>query len=1312
MKYTKFFADLKKDDTDIAGGKGASLGEMINAKIPVPDGFVVLSTTFDKFIKSKKLDTKIQKILASVKNEDSKSGQKASKAIQKLILNETIPTGIKKEIKTCFDKLDSQYVAVRSSATAEDGIEHAWAGQLDTFLNTTQDSLFENIKKCWASLFTERAIFYRFEKGLEKNHISVAVVVQEMVNSEKSGIAFSVHPVTENRDEMIIEAGFGLGEAIVSGSVTPDSFVVSKSKDEIIENFIAVQSKALYKKEAGGNEWIDLEEEKGQLQVISDSEVLELSKIIKRIENHYKLPQDIEWAYADNKFFITQSRPITTLKIEEEKWYKKYNWTVVAKDFNSPFFRNNIWTNFSNLSAQKFNIPKTLLGIKSQNNTIEYIADLNTWEKTHNELVSRAENDFDYINREIIQKTDELGKSFNKWSHKNIHTENLNNKSDEELINIYETFTEKQAELYAHGVLLPLLDFRDFGYIDKNLRDILKETVSEKDFDAYYTLFTEPAENSFAQDQSEDLLKLISKYEANEEWKEDVKNLSNSELKNKYPKFWSDLKKHTQKHGWVYYTYTGPVFNERNFIEFIIHELDSSGRAAAKLERFKENRKKIITNKERFIKNNQLSDYQKNILSIASKIISAKPRRKDYQSKGYFHLEKLHKEFAVRLGCSVEEIQSLPIEKIKKFLKVKQINKSDAKSIYDFHVLIPSDEGYVELLTDNDAREFYSCVETDNTESVEEVNKICGNVAYSGKTTGTVRIINEKKDLEKMRSGDVLVSVATTPSIVPAMKKASAIITDEGGLTCHAAIVSRELEIPCIVGTKNATSILKDGDLVEVDADNGIIKILENSNDLNLALEINPSDYRFIGLWKEDLFPAYFWSSWFDKEKTKELGFDELTTGGALVLKRGDFFLHFETQEAMKSLLNRAIKTKDISLFKNLYKTSNKVCKDVMKKTDKLAQKSPTAKNFEQFVELGRDLMYYWAFGALMSGYIDEHIVNFALSENIPAEDIAQYVEISETELMRQQKELYEFYIIFKKRNWLIRIENDKQNLIKDIKKDKELFKKINTHIKKYGWIEMLNYIGNILNFDRLLTMIGSVKDKKTQKVRKKKVSEDFQFILDIAAFIGYSRQSGAEYSSIFSYKLNSYLNNTANKLNISFREMLYLTPYEIIYFLKEDKSPKSTIEKRQNGNWLIYEDKNEQVKVSDNDTVIKDLTEKMVPKAQKNSTVINGQIGNKGLVKGRVSIVMATDDFYKFKDGDILVTTMTTPDFIILMQKSKAIVTDIGGLLSHASIVSRELDKPCIIGTKFATQILKDGDLVEVDADNGMVRILKRTKK
>ena len=311
MEFTKFFKDLSMKDVTIAGGKGASLGEMSSQEIPVPNGFVVLSTAFERFIEETNLNVQIRAALDKVNTEAMHTVEFASEKIQGLILAESMPDDLKQEISNSFKELNSKFVAVRSSATSEDSVDAAWAGQLNSYLNTTKDDLFDKVKHCWASLFTPRAIFYRFEKKLGSTHISVAVVVQKMVESEKSGIAFSVHPVTEDYNQLIIESGFGLGEAIVSGSITPDSFIVSKEPFEIIEEHISDQTRALFKGPSGGVVWEDID---GSDSTLSQKEVLELSKIILKVEDHYKFPVDVEWAYEKGNFYIVQSRPITTLK--------------------------------------------------------------------------------------------------------------------------------------------------------------------------------------------------------------------------------------------------------------------------------------------------------------------------------------------------------------------------------------------------------------------------------------------------------------------------------------------------------------------------------------------------------------------------------------------------------------------------------------------------------------------------------------------------------------------------------------------------------------------------------------------------------------------------------------------------------------------------------------------------------------------------------------------------------------------------------------------------------------------------------------
>lgn len=312
MIYSKKFNEIGKNDTNIAGGKGASLGEMTQAGIPVPPGFVILADAFRKLIQGNDIVEKIDAILKTVDISKTETVDKASEQIRELIKNAQTPQDVSDEITKAFDDLGTEFVAVRSSATAEDSLSASWAGELETYLNTTKDDLLEMVKKCWSSLFTPRAIFYRIEKKMDADEVAVAVVVQKMVQSEISGIAFTVHPVTKDPNSMVIEAGWGLGEAIVGGQVTPDTYVIDKEKNEITEKYQSTQEMMI---DRVGNETKEMPvpEDKKEKQKLTGQEILKLAEICKKIETLYGKPQDIEWARENNKFYIVQSRPITTL---------------------------------------------------------------------------------------------------------------------------------------------------------------------------------------------------------------------------------------------------------------------------------------------------------------------------------------------------------------------------------------------------------------------------------------------------------------------------------------------------------------------------------------------------------------------------------------------------------------------------------------------------------------------------------------------------------------------------------------------------------------------------------------------------------------------------------------------------------------------------------------------------------------------------------------------------------------------------------------------------------------------------------------
>lgn len=311
-EYLLPFTKLDKKSVALAGGKGASLGEMTQAKIPVPAGFVVLASAFDRFLEETDLNVEIEALLKKVNKKDVNSVDRASNEIRDLILKSKFPNDLAKEILKDFTKLKASFVAVRSSATAEDSSTASWAGELESYLNTDKKNLLLNIKNCWSSLFTPRAIFYRIEKGMHKTKVSVAVVVQKMVQSEISGICFTVHPVTKDYDQMIIEAGYGLGEAIVGGMITPDTYVISKKKKNILDKNISTQEMMIVKHKNGNIEK-QVSKAKQNKQKISDAQILKLAQICQGIEKHYGFPCDIEWAFAKGNFYIVQSRPITTL---------------------------------------------------------------------------------------------------------------------------------------------------------------------------------------------------------------------------------------------------------------------------------------------------------------------------------------------------------------------------------------------------------------------------------------------------------------------------------------------------------------------------------------------------------------------------------------------------------------------------------------------------------------------------------------------------------------------------------------------------------------------------------------------------------------------------------------------------------------------------------------------------------------------------------------------------------------------------------------------------------------------------------------
>lgn len=312
-----WFAEVDKHDVAIVGGKGANLGEMIQAGFPVPDGFVVTSYAYFQFIRENNLTLKIRHLLSSVNYDRPESLSQVSSHIKKVIMEGQISEELIRNVYKAYKRLGDgvmgdALVAVRSSATAEDLPTASFAGQQETFLNVKGEAnLLIKIKQAWASLFEARAIFYRQEKHFDHFKVGLAAVIQKMVSSERSGVMFTIDPVTNDKSTIVIEAIYGLGEMIVQGQITPDHYEVQKTDLSIMKNVPSVQ-KVMLQKAGNKNKEVDVPRRIQGKQKITDKQIQELAKWGKKIERHYYFPQDIEWAIAKNRIYIVQTRAITT----------------------------------------------------------------------------------------------------------------------------------------------------------------------------------------------------------------------------------------------------------------------------------------------------------------------------------------------------------------------------------------------------------------------------------------------------------------------------------------------------------------------------------------------------------------------------------------------------------------------------------------------------------------------------------------------------------------------------------------------------------------------------------------------------------------------------------------------------------------------------------------------------------------------------------------------------------------------------------------------------------------------------------------
>lgn len=814
----KNFSEISKEDVESAGGKGANLGEMTSANLLIPEGFVVLSDAYRAFIKVNGLENFIEKALDDAAGDLIKLTE-AAKGIRERIIEADFPKDLAVKVIESYKTLGvDARVAVRSSATAEDLPDASFAGQQETYLNVIgEEALLTQIKNCYASLWGSRAVSYRENQGYDQKKVALAVVVQRMVESEKAGVLFTVNPLTNSHDEMQINASYGLGESVVSGRVTADSYTCDRSG--VVKDIALGTKKTQIIYDVQGTKEISVSEEMQRARCLSDDEILKLVEQGKRIEDHYGMPMDIEWGIAEGKVYILQARAITTvskINSDEEAVIQRY----LEKCKCSGVMKKNLKFLFEKIPKAFYPLDDYMVGaINEQKSVIfrEVGIELYMQPQVDDEGITILPKDKKRFHREIL-KFPGLVKELKDYPHcrgiisrkmadykkslENIvtaeYSEMTLKEAFERFVDIHD-YVEKLSYDRFKYALFPSAFFK--GKIKKVVSKIDKN-LTEEDF--YNNLDYRTAVIS------KSIVEIAKKIRNDEEMTKDILNgISYDRLITEYPQIKPEFDEFLRENGYktdfnCYCLLAKSYIDEPDRLLNIVRPL-LNGEFSPEENKFEVLMKKIrkVCSDKEFEKLKQDIDdfryfhvireesqyywesafyYAREALKRISKLLNGTEYFKE--NIAYLFIDEL-KEVVGR-----NEVGSVLQEKINK----RKANRALAEKIWQrCKLLVFGESGSV----------------------------LKGVGGSRGEAVGTVRVIHSPKEFYKMHQGDVLVCQYTDPEWTPLFKMASAVVADTGASLSHAAIVAREYGIPAVLGVGFATQKFNDGDTIRVDGSKG-----------------------------------------------------------------------------------------------------------------------------------------------------------------------------------------------------------------------------------------------------------------------------------------------------------------------------------------------------------------------------------------------------------------------------------------------------------------------------------------------------------
>lgn len=1118
----KRFLEITMNDVAICGWKWASLWEMMNAQLPIPNGFVLTTKAYWK--KWKEWEN---------------------------------------EVLEAFDKLNTKFVAVCSSGTKEDWVDDSFAWQFDTYLFVTRENLIEKIKECRDSVNSERIVSYCEYKWIDIKSIKVAVVVQKMVNSESAWVCFTVNPVSQNYDEIMIDAWFWIWEAVVSWMITPDNYIVNKKTWEIKKN-ISQQEKKLVLSDKWWTKEVKIAKEEQETQKLSDKHIQELAELAKKIEKHYWKPMDTEWAIENWKLFILQARPITTLWTKNENLVCKFLSSITkTENLLTPITSSSIFVQTCLELYPRYlpdyiddNSSMNWLTLHHKGKTYTYV----DWTKLINitntviQLFFNKKLTENNILKDFNRHTNQINNNYKLYNY-----DYLDNLSNKELIELAKKTINSFMEFDSISLFSIMIN-EDF--LQNHFSTISKNNWLPKNF---YEFAANIPILSFDKRQIEDIVSCIK------DWWLNKKNLE------KLQYLWTSYSKYTTL---------------EDMKDFLLNNYgittDFAKNETIKLKKEKERVKRLKNEYNTWYLT--LTSQQQLLASFIRMSIEFRDKRKNYTLKAICTISRIMEIFFDKNWLDKKYLWNIWFGEILSWPEYI-LGLKDKLALREEWSVFFSDYNQQKLLVQEGHEAFADAFE--KVQSLYNTDTQGNTIQWiswsSWKAKWVVKVIQFLDKDSQFQDWDILVTWMTRPEFVPLMKKASAIITDEWWITCHAAIVSRELWIPCVIWTKISTQVLKDWDFVEVDADNWIVTILKKECDISNLW--NSSDY--IRMFQTLYLPfinVYILNSYYKKLWVLSIYWNDTRTC-------------YIPKDSM---------TETLKEWKIIY-TDNK-------------KYNIFIKDFETYKN------------STISKY--ENIMN---EKNLNTEKIKEFLYSLPT--------FFEFY---SKTEFFY---TDSLFSPQQTEEEREKFLKIVENVKD-PWREF---------FNKLLFWEQSMLSQVLSKI---------------------SEQTWIE------------------------KEILFLsTPKEIVSYISSSTPDKKLLDSRKK--WYVLKWNWDNIRLFYDDTASEYL--KTFYNKSKNEKILKWIIANTGRAIWKVRIFKYNyktfDSLNKIIESmdkwDILVAETTSPELILACKKAWAIITNQWWMMSHAAIVSRELNIPCVIWISNATDILFDWMMVEVDANVGEVKIL-----